>query len=171
MFPRASSGGRGVFFWLIRHPEVMEGSVLCMELLPHLKVNLTSVQDLRAKKERRLEEISARMKSQRLEAEERKKQKEIKFTDRVPPMKRARGCEWFRAAYLYTSFLYASQGLLLHSKRVCSRKHVAKPQKYRRRCSNHVYDHPCQPPRRLVVASRTFLQSHPHGPTPLKALG
>jgi elongin-A len=47
--------------------------------------------DLRAKKERRLEEISARMKSQRLEAEERKKQKEIKFTDRVPPMKRARG--------------------------------------------------------------------------------
>ncbi|KAF8274861.1 hypothetical protein EI94DRAFT_19 [Lactarius quietus] len=47
--------------------------------------------DLRAKKERRLEEISARMKTQRLEAEERKKQKEIKFTDRVPPMKRARG--------------------------------------------------------------------------------
>lgn len=33
------------------------------------------------------------MKTQRLEAEERKKQKEIKFTDRLPPMKRARGCE------------------------------------------------------------------------------
>ncbi|KAI0256864.1 RNA polymerase II transcription factor SIII subunit A-domain-containing protein [Lactifluus subvellereus] len=47
--------------------------------------------DLRARKEKRLDEISARMKSQRLEAEERKKQKEIKFTDRVPPMKRARG--------------------------------------------------------------------------------
>jgi len=47
--------------------------------------------DLRAKKEKRLEEISARMKSQRLEAEERKRQKEIKFTDRLPPAKRARG--------------------------------------------------------------------------------
>ncbi|KAH9981138.1 RNA polymerase II transcription factor SIII subunit A-domain-containing protein [Lactifluus volemus] len=47
--------------------------------------------DLRAKKEKRLEEISARMKRQRLEAEERKKQKEIKITDCVPPMKRARG--------------------------------------------------------------------------------
>ncbi|KAI9458265.1 RNA polymerase II transcription factor SIII subunit A-domain-containing protein [Russula earlei] len=47
--------------------------------------------DLRAKKEKRLQEISARMKSQRLEAEERKKQKEIKFTDRLPPMKRTRG--------------------------------------------------------------------------------
>jgi len=47
--------------------------------------------DLRAKKEKRLEEISARMKSQRLEAEERKRQKEIKFTDRLPPTKRARG--------------------------------------------------------------------------------
>ncbi|KAI0302201.1 RNA polymerase II transcription factor SIII subunit A-domain-containing protein [Russula brevipes] len=47
--------------------------------------------DLRAMKEKRLEEISARMKSQRLEAEERKKQKEVKYTDRVPPMKRSRG--------------------------------------------------------------------------------
>ena len=38
------------------------------------------------------------MQSQRREAEERKKQKEIKFTDRVPPMKRARGCESYRKA-------------------------------------------------------------------------
>jgi hypothetical protein len=75
-------------------------------LLPHLKVDLTQLQDLRAKKERRLEEISARMKSQRLEAEERKKQKEIKFTDRVPPMKRARGCESYRIAYLFIRVSY-----------------------------------------------------------------
>lgn len=47
--------------------------------------------DLRARKEKRLEEIGAKMKTQRLEAEERKRQKEIKFTDRLPPMKRARG--------------------------------------------------------------------------------
>ncbi|KAH9005323.1 RNA polymerase II transcription factor SIII subunit A-domain-containing protein [Lactarius hatsudake] len=47
--------------------------------------------DLRTKKEIRVAEIGARMKSQRLEAEERKRQKEIKFTNRVPPMKRARG--------------------------------------------------------------------------------
>ncbi|KAI0273431.1 RNA polymerase II transcription factor SIII subunit A-domain-containing protein [Gloeopeniophorella convolvens] len=44
----------------------------------------------RAEKERKYQEISARLKSQRLEEEERKKQKEIKLTDRVPPMKRAR---------------------------------------------------------------------------------
>ncbi|KAH9996851.1 RNA polymerase II transcription factor SIII subunit A-domain-containing protein [Russula vinacea] len=43
------------------------------------------------RKEKRLEEISARMKTQRLEAEKRKREKEIKFTDRLPPMKRARG--------------------------------------------------------------------------------
>lgn len=71
----------------------MEGSVLRKGLLTHLRVDLTPLQDLRAKKERRLEEVGARMKSQRLEEEERKKQKEIKLTDRVPPMKRARGCK------------------------------------------------------------------------------
>ncbi|KAH9966829.1 hypothetical protein BC827DRAFT_701991 [Russula dissimulans] len=60
-------------------------------LLQHLNSISRLGQDLRAKKEKRLEEISARMKSQRLEAEERKRQKEIKFTDRLPPTKRARG--------------------------------------------------------------------------------
>ncbi|KAI0063419.1 hypothetical protein BV25DRAFT_1854480 [Artomyces pyxidatus] len=40
---------------------------------------------------KRLEAIGSRIRSQRLEAEERKKEKEIKLTDRVPPMKRSRG--------------------------------------------------------------------------------
>ncbi len=84
----------------------MEGSVLRRRLLPHLKVDLTPLQDLRTKKEIRIAEIGARMKSQRLEAEERKKQKEIKFTDRVPPMKRARGCESFRVVYPYIQVSY-----------------------------------------------------------------
>ncbi len=115
MFPRASSRGRGVLFWLIRYSEVMEGSLLRRGLLPHLKVDLTPLQDLRAKKERRLEEISARMKSQRLEAEERKKQKEIKFTDRVPPMKRARGCESFCVAHVYIHLSCALRLRVLYS--------------------------------------------------------
>ena len=49
------------------------------------------------------------MKSQRLEAEERKRQKEIKFTDRLPPMKRARGCESYREANIIVeSYIYVS---------------------------------------------------------------
>jgi elongin-A len=55
--------------------------------------DLTCRQDLRARKEKRFEEIRARMKTERLEEEERKRQKGIKITDRLPPMKRARGCE------------------------------------------------------------------------------
>jgi len=80
----------------------MEGSLLRKRLLRHLKLDLTSRKDLRARKEKRLQEIGARIKSQRLELEERKKQKEVKFTDRVPPMKRARGCECYCAARIIT---------------------------------------------------------------------
>jgi elongin-A len=71
----------------------MEGSLLRKKLLRHLKLDLTSWKDLRARKEKRLQEMGARMKSQQLELEERKRQKEIKILDRPPPMKRARGCE------------------------------------------------------------------------------
>jgi elongin-A len=42
-------------------------------------------------KEERFELLRARMKTQRLEAEKHKREKEIKITDRLPPMKRARG--------------------------------------------------------------------------------
>ncbi|KAI0283073.1 RNA polymerase II transcription factor SIII subunit A-domain-containing protein [Russula aff. rugulosa BPL654] len=45
----------------------------------------------RARKEKRLEELGARLKTHRLEEEERKRQKEIKITDRLPQMKRGRG--------------------------------------------------------------------------------
>ncbi|GLB34731.1 putative RNA polymerase II transcription factor SIII (Elongin) subunit A [Lyophyllum shimeji] len=39
---------------------------------------------------KRLEEASAKLRNQRLEADERKKEREVKFTDRVPPPKRQR---------------------------------------------------------------------------------
>ncbi|PFH54155.1 hypothetical protein AMATHDRAFT_44700 [Amanita thiersii Skay4041] len=39
---------------------------------------------------KRLEELGSRLRSQRLEAEERKKGRKVKFTDRVPPPKRPR---------------------------------------------------------------------------------
>jgi elongin-A len=89
----------------------MEGSLLRKRLLRHLKLDLTSWKDLRARKEKRVQEIGARIKSQRLELEERKKQKEIKFTDRVPPMKRARGCECYCAARIVTEkFILVASG-------------------------------------------------------------
>ncbi|KAG6837269.1 hypothetical protein H0H93_012274 [Arthromyces matolae] len=43
---------------------------------------------------RRLEEASAKLRSQRLEAEERKKEREVKITDRLPPPKRQRTGGW-----------------------------------------------------------------------------
>ncbi|KAF9532156.1 RNA polymerase II transcription factor SIII subunit A-domain-containing protein [Crepidotus variabilis] len=43
---------------------------------------------------KRIEEIGSRIRTQRLEADERKKEKEVKFTDRVPPAKRPRTGGW-----------------------------------------------------------------------------
>ncbi|KAJ6630538.1 RNA polymerase II transcription factor SIII subunit A-domain-containing protein [Mycena sp. CBHHK59/15] len=40
---------------------------------------------------RRLEEVGSRIRGQRLEAEERKREREVKLTDRIPPPKRSRG--------------------------------------------------------------------------------
>jgi len=71
----------------------MESSPLRTRPLQRIILYLTCRQDLRARKEKRFEELSARMKTQKLEEEERKRQKEIKITDQLPPMKRARGCE------------------------------------------------------------------------------
>ncbi|ESK88032.1 hypothetical protein Moror_10773 [Moniliophthora roreri MCA 2997] len=45
---------------------------------------------LREAEAKRLEEIGLRIRSQRLEAEGRKKEREVKFTDRLPPPKRAK---------------------------------------------------------------------------------
>ncbi|KAJ3480709.1 hypothetical protein NLJ89_g12263 [Agrocybe chaxingu] len=49
---------------------------------------------------KRIEEVGSRIRSQRREADERKKEKEVKYTDRVPPPKRPRmgACKRF---YLY----------------------------------------------------------------------
>ncbi|KAF9014051.1 RNA polymerase II transcription factor SIII subunit A-domain-containing protein [Cyathus striatus] len=43
---------------------------------------------------KRLEEAASKLRSQRLEAEERKKEREVKLTDRVPPPKRPRTSGW-----------------------------------------------------------------------------
>jgi hypothetical protein len=53
------------------------------------------VQVLREAEAKRFEELGSRLRVQRLEAEERKKEKEIKLTDKVPLPKRARtGCRF-----------------------------------------------------------------------------
>ncbi|KIJ69081.1 hypothetical protein HYDPIDRAFT_105654 [Hydnomerulius pinastri MD-312] len=46
---------------------------------------------LREAEAHRLEEAASRLRSQRMEADERKKEREVKLTDRLPPAKRARG--------------------------------------------------------------------------------
>lgn len=45
---------------------------------------------LREAEAHRLEEVTSKLRSQRLEAAERKKEREVKLTDRLPPTKRAR---------------------------------------------------------------------------------
>lgn len=51
------------------------------------------MQVLREAEAKRFEELGSRLRTQRLEAEERKKEREVKLTDKVPPPKRARiGC-------------------------------------------------------------------------------
>ncbi|KNZ79340.1 Elongin-A [Termitomyces sp. J132] len=49
---------------------------------------------LREAEARRLEEASAKLRNQRLVAEERKKEREVKITDRLPPPKRQRTGGW-----------------------------------------------------------------------------
>ncbi|THH17112.1 hypothetical protein EW146_g3633 [Bondarzewia mesenterica] len=55
--------------------------------LHHGKSIFFSVRELEAK---RFEEIGSRIRTARMEEEERKKEREIKFTDKIPPAKRAR---------------------------------------------------------------------------------
>ncbi|KAF6763963.1 RNA polymerase II transcription factor SIII subunit A-domain-containing protein [Ephemerocybe angulata] len=43
---------------------------------------------------KRFEEVGSRIRSQRMEADERKKEREVRFTDRVPPPKRSRTGGW-----------------------------------------------------------------------------
>lgn len=52
-------------------------------------------QVLKHEEESRFERLGSKLKAQRLEAEERKKEREVKLTDRVPPPKRPRsgGCK------------------------------------------------------------------------------
>lgn len=52
-------------------------------------------QILKREEESRFERLGSKLKAQRLEAEERKKEREVKLTDRVPPPKRPRsgGCK------------------------------------------------------------------------------
>jgi hypothetical protein len=58
------------------------------------RTNLTCMQGLRQAEAKRFEELGSRLRFQRLEAEERKKEKEVKLTDRIPPSKRSRtGCK------------------------------------------------------------------------------
>jgi len=161
MFPRAPFRCRGVLFRVLSSTRVVERSILRTKLLRHLNSISHLGQDLRAKKEKRLEEISARMKSQRLEAEERKRQKEIKFTDRLPPAKRARGCTFYipKVKKIVGRFTSVCQGFPHPSRRVCSRKRAVKPQRYRGLCSSRVCDPPCQLPKPIANASGMLFQN------------
>ncbi|KAH9001109.1 hypothetical protein EDB92DRAFT_1824779 [Lactarius akahatsu] len=113
--------------------------------------------DLRTKKEIRLAEIGARMKSQRLEAEERKKQKEIKFTNRVPPMKRARG--WSSAPQQQKS---------LFQKTRCEASKIQKAIANRQRVQNVTSESPIRAPTTTHTTSgtRVIVRPVPHRQPP-----
>jgi len=70
-----------------------ENSILYVMSLLLLFFVLTNRQVLQEEEAQRLEAAANRLRTQRLQAEERKKEREVKFTDRVPPAKRARPCK------------------------------------------------------------------------------
>lgn len=78
-------------------------------LVEMLKCKLISHQVFREAEAKRLEEVGSRIRSQRREAEERKKEREVKFTDRMPPQKRSRGgcklCPFLVLLTLLTNWL------------------------------------------------------------------
>jgi transposase-like protein len=69
----------------------MEGSLFRGFCLPSTSRFLISyLQFIQEAEAKRLEEAATKLRNQRLEADGRKKEREVKFTDRVPPPKRAR---------------------------------------------------------------------------------
>ncbi|KIL00933.1 hypothetical protein PAXRUDRAFT_821139 [Paxillus rubicundulus Ve08.2h10] len=58
---------------------------------------------LREAEAHRLEEVASKLRNQRIEAAERKKEREVKLTDKLPPTKRARG-GWATASQPKTLF-------------------------------------------------------------------
>jgi elongin-A len=63
------------------------GLVFSVANFQHISRIVQVIQEAEAK---RLEEATAKLRNQRLEADGRKKEREVKLTDRVPPQKRAR---------------------------------------------------------------------------------
>lgn len=73
----------------------MEGRILCMGFSTYywIRADLAfALKDLEDAEARRLEVVASRLRSKRQAGEDRKKEKEVKLTDRMPTMKRAR-CE------------------------------------------------------------------------------
>jgi elongin-A len=94
------------------------------------------------------------MKTQRLEAEERKRQKEIKFTDRLPPMKRARGCESCREARMVVESFICASGSSTPQQKSLFQKTRSEASKIQRT----MYEPRMRPPMPTVQASRQRLR-------------
>lgn len=60
-----------------------------------------SPQLLREAEAHRLEEVALRLRNQRMEAAERKREREVKLTDKLPPAKRARACKRYLVLVLH----------------------------------------------------------------------
>ena len=104
----------------------------------------TYTQVLRQAEARRFEELGSRLRNQRQEAEERKKEREVKLTDRPPPSKRSRtGCKKRYTAPRMYLFNASSQGVPPSNQRVFSRRHGQKPPKSRNLCIPPAWSFPC----------------------------
>lgn len=94
---------------------------------------------LKHEEESRFERLGSKLKAQRKEAEERKKEREVKLTDRVPPPKRPRtgGCKFRYWGDLSDSTYLIPQGEHQSNQRLCSKRRCLKPQKFKRLCIPH----------------------------------
>ncbi|KAF9246428.1 RNA polymerase II transcription factor SIII subunit A-domain-containing protein [Melanogaster broomeanus] len=81
--------------------------LLAEQLIQHGNVQSESWREqyflLQKAEAHRLEEVASKLRSQRMEAAERKKEREVKLTDKLPPTKRARG-GWATASQPKTLF-------------------------------------------------------------------
>lgn len=150
VFPKISFNcGRTLLFWRCpsasRFMEVaLFRKFLTVRSAPsHWPHSLKLLQDAEAK---RLEEVGSKLRSQRMEAVERKKEREVKYTDRVPPPKRTRtGCTGFNYIFLYsgTHDACSIQGTRLYSQKLYFRKLDPRLPNFKRPFTMRVSYHQC----------------------------
>ena len=108
---------------------------------------------LKVVEEKLLEEARSKLRSKLMKAVEHKKEREVKYTDRVPPPKRARtGCTHFN--HIYTRSLinaeFHPKGIQMCQQKLYFRKLGPTLQNFKKTFTTHVYCHQCQLQKTMV---------------------